>query len=85
MITGVDESTTGDSEKAGAASDDLAGALHQDNTEDYHALSAKEEMDLEAMMNQCDFAISDAEKFADQLSSDLSVLDGVCSFDITNF
>lgn len=44
---------------------------------DWHALSPKEETDLDTIMSQCDFAISNAELFADQLSRDLSVLDGV--------
>ena len=44
---------------------------------DYHALSPREESDLESLMSQCDYAISDAEAFAEQLTKDLSVLDGV--------
>ena len=44
---------------------------------DYQALTNKEEMDLETLMSQCDFAISNAESFAEQLAGDLSVLDGV--------
>ena len=44
---------------------------------DWHALSSKEESDLETIMSQCEFAISNAEKFTDELSRDLSVLDGV--------
>jgi len=44
---------------------------------DWQALSQKEESDLEMMMSQCEFAISNAEGFAEQLSKDLSVLDGV--------
>jgi len=51
------------------------GALTADS--DWHALSQKEETDLDTIMSQCEFAISNAEKFADQLSRDLSVLDGV--------
>jgi len=48
---------------------------------DWKALSPKEESDLELMMSQCDFAISNAELFVEQLSRDLSVLDGVrCKF-----
>lgn len=43
---------------------------------DWKALSPKEETDLETMMSQCEFAISNAESFAEQLSRDLSVLDG---------
>ena len=44
---------------------------------DYHALSSKEESDVESLMSQCEFAISNAEAFSEQLSNDLSVLDGV--------
>lgn len=43
---------------------------------DYRALSEKEQQDLERLMEQCDSAVSNAEAFADQLSKDLSVLDG---------
>ncbi|KAK2160904.1 hypothetical protein LSH36_125g04004 [Paralvinella palmiformis] len=49
-------------------------ALSQDS--DWHALTPREEKDLETLMAQCDFAISNAELFAEQLSKDLSVLDG---------
>ena len=52
------------------------GGLTADS--DWHALTQKEEADLDTIMSQCEFAISNAEKFADQLSRDLSVLDGVC-------
>ncbi len=44
---------------------------------DYQALTPKEETDLESLMSQCEFAISNAESFAEQLAGDLSVLDGV--------
>ncbi len=44
---------------------------------DYQALTPREENDLESLMSQCDFAISNAEKFSEQLAGDLSVLDGV--------
>lgn len=45
--------------------------------EDYQALSAKEEADLELLMSECQVAISNAEVFTEQLSKQLSVLDGV--------
>ena len=45
---------------------------------DWHALSEREEADIEMLMSECDYAISNAEAFSDQLSKDLSVLDGVC-------
>ncbi|KAK7097986.1 exocyst complex component 1-like isoform X2 [Littorina saxatilis] len=44
--------------------------------EDYQALSAKEESDLELLMSECHVAMSNAELFAEQLSKQLSVLDG---------
>ena len=44
---------------------------------DWHALSEREEADIEMLMSECDYAISNAEAFSDQLSKDLSVLDGV--------
>lgn len=44
--------------------------------EDYQALSEREEVDLEKLMSQCEFAISNAEAFTEQLSKDLSLLDG---------
>lgn len=53
--------------------DDIAVTTEQD----YQALTAKEESDLESLMSQCENAISNTEAFAEQLSSELSVLDGV--------
>lgn len=44
--------------------------------EDYQALSAKEESDLELLMCECQSAMSNAELFAEQLSKQLSMLDG---------
>ena len=46
--------------------------------EDYQALTSKEESDLEALMSDTQAAISNAENFAEHLSKQLSVLDGVC-------
>ena len=48
--------------------------------EDYQALSAKEESDLELLMSECQVAMSNAEIFTEQLSKQLSVLDGVSKF-----
>lgn len=58
-----------------SALDNVDAALEDDG--DYRALSEKEQMDLERLMEQCDSAVSNAEAFAEQLSRDLSVLDGV--------
>ena len=46
-------------------------------TEDYHALTEREQHDLEKLMSECGFAISNAEAFMEMLAKDLSVLDGV--------
>lgn len=45
--------------------------------EDYHALTEREQQDLEKLMSQCGFAISNAEAFMEMIARDLSVLDGV--------
>ncbi|XP_062594692.1 exocyst complex component 1-like [Saccostrea cucullata] len=44
--------------------------------DDYQALTPKEESDLDQLMSECKIAISNAELFAEQLSKQLSVLDG---------
>ncbi|KAK7871620.1 hypothetical protein R5R35_001807 [Gryllus longicercus] len=44
--------------------------------EDYLALTDREEQDLEKLMGQCEFAVSNAEAFMEALARDLSVLDG---------
>lgn len=46
--------------------------------EDYQALTDREEKDLERLLSQSDNALSNAEKFMEQLAKDLSLLDGVC-------
>ena len=44
----------------------------------YHqVISKKEEGDIAQLMRDSELAISDAHKFADKLSNDLSLLDGV--------
>lgn len=45
--------------------------------QDYSAVSAREQRDLEQLMGSCDSAVANAEAFASQLAKDLSVLDGV--------
>ena len=62
-----------DSDRSVDQAEELASAADWE----YHALTDKEEADLSGLMNQCDNAISNAEAFAEQLSKDLSVLDGV--------
>uniref|UniRef100_A0A1L8DVX7 Putative exocyst protein sec3 n=1 Tax=Nyssomyia neivai TaxID=330878 RepID=A0A1L8DVX7_9DIPT len=44
--------------------------------EDFHALTEKEEVHLGRLMGECDFAISDAEQFMEQLGRNLQELDG---------
>jgi len=48
----------------------------EDKSSDYHAITKQEESDLDKMMNECDYAIVDADKFVNSLSKELSVLDG---------
>lgn len=48
-------------------------------SEDYQALTEREELDLQQLMSQCDHAVSNAETFMETLAKDLSILDGVCS------
>ena len=48
--------------------------------DDYQELTGKEESDLGQLMSECKIAISNAEAFADQLSKQLSVLDGVFTY-----
>ena len=50
--------------------------------EDYQELTQREERDLEYMISQTENAISNIEAFTEQLSRDLSILDGV-SYQIT--
>ncbi|XP_008305397.1 exocyst complex component 1 isoform X6 [Cynoglossus semilaevis] len=48
----------------------------EDALDDYQELSAREEQDIEGMMVSCEYAISNAEAFAEKLSKELQVLDG---------
>lgn len=57
-----------------SALDTMDAVLEEEG--DYQALSEREQLDLERLMEQCDSAVSNAEAFAEQLSRDLSVLDG---------
>ncbi|KAM3876569.1 exocyst complex component 1 [Diretmus argenteus] len=56
-------------------SQNVAGA-DEDTLDDYQELNAREEQDIESMMEVCEYAISNAEAFAEKLSSELQVLDG---------
>uniref|UniRef100_A0A8C2ZSB6 Exocyst complex component 1 n=1 Tax=Cyclopterus lumpus TaxID=8103 RepID=A0A8C2ZSB6_CYCLU len=48
----------------------------EDALDDYQELSTREEQDIEGMMEMCEYAVSNAEGFAEQLSRELQVLDG---------
>lgn len=49
----------------------------EDALDEYQELSTREEQDIESMMETCEYAISNAEAFTEQLSRELQVLDGV--------
>ncbi|XP_051954086.1 exocyst complex component 1-like isoform X3 [Xyrauchen texanus] len=48
----------------------------EDALDDYQELNTREEQDIESMMEVCEYAISNAESFAEKLSRELHVLDG---------
>ncbi|KAM3831737.1 exocyst complex component 1 isoform 5-T5 [Vipera latastei] len=48
----------------------------EEAVDEYQELNAREEQDIEIMMEGCEYAISNAEAFADKLSRELQVLDG---------
>lgn len=49
----------------------------EEAVDEYQELNAREEQDIEIMMEGCEYAISNAEAFAERLSRELQVLDGV--------
>ncbi|KAK5650695.1 hypothetical protein RI129_001724 [Pyrocoelia pectoralis] len=51
-------------------------ALDPDLSDDFQAITEKEREDLNRLMNDCEFAISNAEAFMEVLARDLSLLDG---------
>uniref|UniRef100_A0A1Y1MFS9 Exocyst complex component Sec3 PIP2-binding N-terminal domain-containing protein n=1 Tax=Photinus pyralis TaxID=7054 RepID=A0A1Y1MFS9_PHOPY len=51
-------------------------ALDPDLSDDFQAITDKEQEDLNRLMNDCEFAISNAEAFMEVLARDLSLLDG---------
>lgn len=57
----------------GGAGEELVGGTESD----WHALSQREQADLEQLMSGCETALSNAEAFAEQLAKDLNFLDGV--------
>nr|XP_020747820.1 exocyst complex component 1 isoform X3 [Odocoileus virginianus texanus] len=48
----------------------------EEAVDEYQELNAREEQDIEIMMEGCEYAISNAEAFAERLSRELQVLDG---------
>ncbi|XP_053433648.1 exocyst complex component 1 isoform X10 [Nycticebus coucang] len=48
----------------------------EESVDEYQELNAREEQDIEIMMEGCEYAISNAEAFAEKLSRELQVLDG---------
>ena len=54
----------------------------EEAVDEYQELNAREEQDIEIMMEGCECAISNAEAFAERLSRELQVLDGVRLFAI---
>ncbi|XP_042633635.1 exocyst complex component 1-like isoform X7 [Cyprinus carpio] len=48
----------------------------EDALDDYQELNSHDEQDIESMMEVCEYAISNAEAFAEKLSRELQVLDG---------
>ncbi|KAK9498728.1 hypothetical protein O3M35_003298 [Rhynocoris fuscipes] len=53
-----------------------AESVEVGEVEDFQALTEKEENDLIQLMEECGFAVSDAEAFMENLAKDLSILDG---------
>lgn len=52
---------------------------------EYQPITDKETSDLASLMENCYYAVSNAELFMETLSKDLSVLDGVSYTNPTNF
>lgn len=52
----------------------------EEAVDEYQELNAREEQDIEIMVEGCEYAISNAEAFAERLSRELQVLDGVRLF-----
>lgn len=55
---------------------DTEDELDEDEAEDFKALTEKEVNELNKLVNECDFAIKDAELFIEQLGKKLHDLDG---------
>lgn len=57
----------------------------EDALDDYQELSAREKQDIESMMEMCEYAVSNAEAFAEKLFKELHVLDGVSKATLGDF
>ncbi|XP_065092557.1 exocyst complex component 1 [Ochlerotatus camptorhynchus] len=60
----------------GAADEDDDELDDMVESEDFHALTEKEETNLSKLIGECDYAISNAEQFMEQLGKNLQELDG---------
>ena len=49
----------------------------EEAVDEYQELNAREEQDIEIMVEGCEYAISNAEACAERFSRELQVLDGV--------
>ncbi|XP_055597796.1 exocyst complex component 1 [Uranotaenia lowii] len=68
-------STVG-SRGAGNGGNEEDDDLDEVESEDFHALTEKEETNLSKLIGECDYAISNAEMFMEQLGKNLQELDG---------
>lgn len=69
LLLGLESVPSGESQS-------VAGG-DEDALDEYQELSTREEQDIESMMVTCEYAISNAEAFAEKLFKELQVLDGV--------
>lgn len=69
LVTGLESVPSGESQSVVGGDEDAL--------DDYQELSTREEQDIEGMMEMCEYAISNAEAFAEKLFKELQVLDGV--------
>ncbi|XP_053559926.1 exocyst complex component 1 isoform X3 [Bombina bombina] len=54
----------------------IVSGVDEEAAAEYQELNAREKQDIEIMMEDCEYAISNAEAFAEKLSRELQVLDG---------
>ena len=60
----------------GKDSPDIGGTGKNENGQGYQAISDKEEKDLLGLMKTCDYAVTNADLFVDDLQRQLNLLDG---------